>query len=56
MTHKAKWGEFLSEVAPLVVAKKIHFEETVTDGFENLPKALVGLFTGANLGKAVVKI
>lgn len=48
--------QFLSEVAPLVAGGKIHYEETVYDGLEKAPEAFLGLFEGANLGKAVVKI
>jgi prostaglandin reductase 1 len=35
---------------------KIKYEETVTDGFENMPQAFIALFSGANTGKAVVKV
>eukprot|EP00461_Guttulinopsis_vulgaris_P000774 UN00774 len=34
---------------------KIVADYTLYNGFENLPKAFVGLFTGANVGKMVVK-
>ena len=34
---------------------KLKYEETVTNGFENMFDAFLGLFTGENLGKAVVK-
>ena len=34
---------------------ELKFKETVFDGFENMPKAFVGLFKGENTGKAVVK-
>lgn len=30
-------------------------EETVTEGFENMPKAFAGMLRGENTGKAVVK-
>ena len=29
--------------------------ETVVDGFDKMPQALMGLFTGDNTGKMVVK-
>lgn len=35
---------------------KIRFETDVVDGLENAPSALSRLFTGANLGKLVVKV
>lgn len=30
--------------------------ETITDGFENMPQALIGMLRGENTGKAIVKI
>jgi NADPH-dependent curcumin reductase CurA len=35
---------------------KIKGHEDVVEGFENMPRALIGLFTGENIGKRVVKI
>ena len=35
---------------------KISLEETVIEGFENLPNAFLGLFEGKNMGKMIVKI
>ena len=35
---------------------KISLEETVFEGFENLPNAFLGLFDGKNMGKMIVKI
>jgi NADPH-dependent curcumin reductase CurA len=34
----------------------IRYEETVTEGLEHTPDAFMGLFTGENLGKALVKV
>ena len=35
---------------------KIKWEETIVDGIENAPKAFLGLFTGENMGKMLVRI
>lgn len=35
---------------------KLKVKETIVEGFENLPKAFLGLFTGDNQGKMVVKV
>ncbi len=43
-------------VAPWVQRGEIVFEQTLVDGFENLPVALSRLFTGQNLGKLLVRI
>jgi NADPH-dependent curcumin reductase CurA len=32
------------------------FEETVMNGIEKAPEAFLGLFTGANTGKMLVKL
>lgn len=42
-------------VAPWVRAGEIVFEETIIDGFDNLPGALNSLFTGEHRGKLLVK-
>ena len=42
-------------VAPWVRSGEIVFEETVIDGFEQLPAALNSLFTGEHRGKLLVK-
>jgi NADPH-dependent curcumin reductase CurA len=43
-------------VAPWVKAGEIVFEETIVDGFEQLPAALNSLFTGEHRGKLLVKV
>lgn len=35
---------------------KLKFQETITEGFENMPDALIGVYAGKNLGKAIVKV
>jgi NADPH-dependent curcumin reductase CurA len=32
------------------------YRETVTEGFENMPEAFMGMLQGENVGKAVVKV
>ena len=49
-------GEFFAEVAPLVAAGKVVMRETVFSGLESAPEAFMGLFKGANTGKAVVEV
>jgi hypothetical protein len=48
--------QFFGEIAPLVAARKIAWEETVYEGLQSAPDAFLGLFSGANLGKAVVRV
>ncbi|MGM0844727.1 MAG: NADP-dependent oxidoreductase [Bacillota bacterium] len=42
-------GQWLSE-------GKLSYEETITEGFESIPEAFLGLFQGNNLGKQLVKV
>merc|ERR1719244_2295204 len=51
-----KSHEAVKALADWVLAKKIKTRETVMEGFENIPKAFMGLFDGTNTGKMVVKI
>jgi hypothetical protein len=34
---------------------RLESKETIIEGFDNLPKALLGLFSGDNIGKMIVK-
>ncbi|MGB5947754.1 MAG: NADP-dependent oxidoreductase [Parvibaculum sp.] len=47
---------FYTEMAALIKAGKMKWQETVENGIENAPKAFMNLFTGANTGKMLVKI
>lgn len=53
--YVARFREGIEFLAPLVKAGKIKSEETVAEGFEKLPEALLGLFSGKNKGKMIVK-
>jgi NADPH-dependent curcumin reductase CurA len=35
---------------------KLTYEETVVEGFDSIPEAFIGLFTGKNTGKMIVKV
>lgn len=52
---QAQFPEGISKLAQWVKEGKLKFKETMEQGFENLPKALLGLFSGENTGKMVVK-
>ncbi len=54
--HLALYPEFLAEVGGWLKAGRIKREETVVEGIENAPKAFLGLFSGDNLGKMVVRL
>jgi NADPH-dependent curcumin reductase CurA len=47
---------FLSDMRSWIAHGKIRWEETVYEGLENAAAALIGLLTGQNLGKMLLKI
>ena len=54
--YAAKFGPALMEMGGWVHDGKIKYREDIVDGFENLPKAFIGLFGGENTGKRLVKV
>ncbi|QDV71592.1 Putative NADP-dependent oxidoreductase YfmJ [Rosistilla carotiformis] len=54
--HMDAQDEFVQEMASLIEAKKVVWEETVSEGIEQAPQAFIGLFEGENLGKQLVHI
>jgi NADPH-dependent curcumin reductase CurA len=48
--------QFLSDMTQWVKDGRVKWEETVENGVENAPKAFLNLFTGANIGKMLVKL
>ncbi|MEV0065548.1 NADP-dependent oxidoreductase [Amycolatopsis sp. NPDC050768] len=48
--------QFVSEVAPLVASGEIKYSETIVDGIRNAPDAFLGLLSGANTGKMLVRL
>lgn len=54
--HFDRYPAFLMEVGSAVKAGRIKHEVTMVDGIDNAVKAFLGLFSGDNLGKMVVKL
>jgi NADPH-dependent curcumin reductase CurA len=54
--HPAAWPEAIRELAGLAAAKKLIWRETIRDGLENAPQALIDLLHGQNFGKMLVKV
>ena len=46
----------LVELAGWIASGDLKYREDVIEGFENMPKALIGLFLGENIGKRVVRV
>ncbi|KAK3444274.1 hypothetical protein EUGRSUZ_L00053 [Eucalyptus grandis] len=50
------YPKFLEMVLPQIKEGKIVYVEDIAEGLENGPAALVGLFSGCNVGKQVVVV
>jgi NADPH:quinone reductase len=54
--YESRFAEGMTQLADWVKEGKLKFQETIIEGFENLPAAFAGLFKGENSGKMIVKI
>jgi NADPH-dependent curcumin reductase CurA len=54
--HFDQYPAFLAEVGAWLREGKIKHEVTLVDGIDNAVKAFMGLFSGDNLGKMVVRL
>jgi hypothetical protein len=54
--YMSRFGEGLAEMSGWLREGKIKYREDIVEGFENLPKAFIGLFHGENIGKRIVKV
>lgn len=54
--YMPRFMEGVSQLAQWFVAGKLKHAESIVEGFENTPNAFIGLFTGNNLGKQIVKL
>ena len=54
--HGVRMPEFYADMTAWVREGKIAYDETVLEGLDSAPKAFLGLFSGANMGKMVVRL
>ncbi len=54
--YAARFPEGVTQLAQWLGAGKLKYAESIVEGFENTPQAFIGLFTGDNLGKQIVKV
>lgn len=54
--HGDMMGDFVRDMGKWAKEGKLKWRETIADGIENAPGAFIGLFSGDNFGKMVVKI
>jgi hypothetical protein len=51
-----RFEEGIQQLAHWLREKRLKYAENVIDGLENTPKAFIGLFSGENLGKQIVRV
>lgn len=54
--YASRFAEGIAQLAQWFMSGKLKHAETIVEGFDNTPQAFIGLFSGENLGKQVVKI
>ena len=54
--YAVRFGEGVKQLAQWVATGQVKSVESVAEGFENTPQAFIGLFSGENLGKQLVKV
>lgn len=54
--YKDRFHEGMDEVTKLIKEGKMKWHETLQHGIESLPKAFLGLFSGENFGKQLIKL
>ena len=50
------YDDFKQDVSPLVASGRTRYREHIVEGLENAPEAFIGLFSGSNFGKLLVKV
>ncbi len=51
-----RFQEGMDKLTGWIATKQLKHVENIVEGLENTPKAFLGLFTGENLGKQIVKV
>jgi NADPH-dependent curcumin reductase CurA len=54
--YEKQFGEGVRQLASWLREGKLKYAENIVEGFENTPQAFLGLFSGENLGKQLVKV
>ncbi|HDR3017805.1 NADP-dependent oxidoreductase [Pseudomonas aeruginosa] len=50
------YTDFQNEIGPRVASGEIKYREDIVDGLENAPQAFIGMLSGKNFGKLLVRV
>ena len=53
---KDRYGEALADLTRLYAEGRLKYRESIVDGLDNAPRALIGLLRGDNFGKQLVRL
>ena len=56
LDHADRHAAFLRDMTGWIADRRIRWRETVLDGLDQAPAALIGLLRGANVGKMLVRL
>jgi len=54
--HAHEMPAFMADMGAMIAAGKVQSRATIMEGLESAPDAFIGLFSGQNTGKMLVKI
>jgi len=54
--YQSQFSEGYNQLSIWIKEGKLKYKETIVNGFDNLPHALLGLFEGDNIGKMIVAV
>ncbi len=52
----ARFGDFYRDMGGWIASGQVRSRDTIVDGLEQMPDAFLGLFSGANTGKMLVRV
>lgn len=53
---QSRWSEAVAQITQWLGEGRLKYREEIVDGFTNMPRALIGLLEGQNIGKMLVRV
>lgn len=54
--HLSRWPEALKDISQWLAEGKLKYRESIVEGLQNAPAAFIGLLSGKNFGKQLIKL